>query len=86
MAFPYKHVLIIGATSGIGAAMASHLVAHGVKVTAVGRREERLNDFVSKHGSELASSQVFDISELDKIPAFTERYATPGRRPRFNND
>ncbi len=72
MLFPYKHVLLIGATSGIGKAMADHFIAEGVKVTAVGRRQERLDDFTSEHGSDKASSLAFDISDLDKIPAFAE--------------
>jgi NADP-dependent 3-hydroxy acid dehydrogenase YdfG len=72
MTFPYQHVLLIGATSGIGKAMADRFVAEGVKVTVVGRRQELLNDFVSSHGSDKASSLTFDIGELDKIPNFVE--------------
>ncbi|KAF2260138.1 oxidoreductase [Lojkania enalia] len=72
MSFPYKHVLLIGATSGIGLAMANRLIASGVKVTAVGRRKERLNDFVSQHSPEKASSVVFDITALDKIAQFAD--------------
>jgi NADP-dependent 3-hydroxy acid dehydrogenase YdfG len=72
MSFPYKHVLLIGATSGIGLAMADHFIVHKVKVTAVGRRQERLDKFVSSHGSEYASSLTFDIGDLAKIPTFIE--------------
>ncbi|KAJ5219682.1 short-chain dehydrogenase/oxidoreductase [Penicillium chermesinum] len=42
MSFPYKHVLVIGATAGIGRALADRFVQTGLKVTAVGRRQERL--------------------------------------------
>ncbi|KAF2652224.1 oxidoreductase [Lophiostoma macrostomum CBS 122681] len=70
MSFPYKHVLIIGATSGIGKSMADKLVTSGVSVTAVGRRKDRLDDFVNQHGSEKASSIVFDIAKQAEIPAF----------------
>ncbi|KAF2678513.1 NAD(P)-binding protein [Lentithecium fluviatile CBS 122367] len=45
MSFPYKHVLLIGATAGIGKAMADHFISQGIKVTAVGRRKERLDAF-----------------------------------------
>jgi len=72
MSFPYKHVLIVGATSGIGASMASRLVNSGVKVSVVGRRKERLEAFVSKHGEDKASSIVFDITDLEAIPSFAE--------------
>lgn len=80
MSFLYKHVLLIGATSGIGAAMATHLIKSGVQVTAVGRRKERLDEFVSQHG-EKASRMVFDIAKLDEIPTFAARYAYRALRP-----
>jgi NADP-dependent 3-hydroxy acid dehydrogenase YdfG len=73
MPFPYKHVLIIGATSGIGKAMGDHLIAQGLKVTAVGRREDRLNAFVEENGSDRASSIVFDIEKLDEISSFVNK-------------
>ena len=66
---------MIGATSGIGYSMAQRLIKEGVKVTAVGRRQDRLNAFVSDNGSDKASSEVFDISKLDSIPSFVQRYA-----------
>lgn len=73
MPFPYKHVLLIGATAGIGRAMADQFLNEGVKVTAVGRRQDRLDDLISHHGSEVASSVAFDIAELEKIPSFVDR-------------
>ncbi|KAF1973904.1 NAD(P)-binding protein [Bimuria novae-zelandiae CBS 107.79] len=45
MSFPFKHILIVGATSGIGRAMADKLIAEGIHVTAVGRRQDRLDAF-----------------------------------------
>ncbi|KAF7882899.1 hypothetical protein EAF00_011388 [Botryotinia globosa] len=59
MSFSYKHVLLIGATSGIGLAMAERLVQE-CKVTVVGRRKDRLDEFVGKHGDK-AKSISFDI-------------------------
>ncbi|KAK9319827.1 putative NADP(+)-dependent dehydrogenase [Lipomyces orientalis] len=70
MVFPYKHFLIIGATSGIGQAMAAKLIEAGVKVTAVGRRKDRLEDFVSRYGQSRAKAVPFDISKKEKIPQF----------------
>jgi NADP-dependent 3-hydroxy acid dehydrogenase YdfG len=72
MEFNYKHVLMIGATSGIGYAMAERLVEAGCKVTVVGRRKERLDEFVAKHGEEKASDIPFDIGETDKAPQFAK--------------
>ncbi|PVH99449.1 NAD(P)-binding protein [Periconia macrospinosa] len=45
MSFPYKHVLLVGATSGIGSAMADLFISQDIKVTAVGRRRDRLDAF-----------------------------------------
>ncbi|KAJ9641032.1 hypothetical protein H2201_002267 [Coniosporium apollinis] len=70
MPFPYKKVLVIGATSGIGEALAAKLVDNGHKVVVVGRRKEKLDAFVSKHGSDKAEAAVFDITKLDQIPQF----------------
>ncbi|KAI9370319.1 hypothetical protein BJX61DRAFT_535731 [Aspergillus egyptiacus] len=72
MSFPYKHFLLIGATSGIGRAMAQRLIENGAKVTAVGRRQDRLDEFVSKFGSDKASAMVFDITKTDEIPRFVK--------------
>jgi short-subunit dehydrogenase involved in D-alanine esterification of teichoic acids len=69
----YKKALIIGATSGIGGALAAKLVASGTSVIVSGRRHERLNAFVSQHGSSKASAAAFDITELSSIPEFASR-------------
>lgn len=70
MAFPYKHVLLIGATAGIGKGLANRLIKEGVKVTAVGRRQDRLDEFVKEHGQSKAAGVALDISKLDTIPKF----------------
>ncbi|OJJ04189.1 hypothetical protein ASPVEDRAFT_135508 [Aspergillus versicolor CBS 583.65] len=70
MSFPYKHCLAIGATSGIGRALASRLIEAGIKVTVVGRRQERLDEFVNSHGHENAKGVAFDIARLEDIPRF----------------
>ncbi|KAL2815575.1 hypothetical protein BDW59DRAFT_176086 [Aspergillus cavernicola] len=72
MSFPYKHFLLVGATSGIGRAMAERLIESGAKVTAVGRRKDRLDELVAKFGEDKANSVVFDITQTDKIPQFAK--------------
>jgi NADP-dependent 3-hydroxy acid dehydrogenase YdfG len=72
MSFPYKTVLVLGATSGIGLALAEKLIENGSYVIAVGRRKENLDSFVSEHGKEKASSIQFDITDLSSIPSFAE--------------
>lgn len=74
MPFPYKNVLVIGATSGIGLALAERLIENGSKVIAVGRRQENLNSFVQKHGGSKAASVNFDITDLEGIPSFVKKY------------
>lgn len=69
MSFPYKHVLLVGATSGIGLAMATRLVKEGVKVTVVGRRKERLEQFVQENGSNASMAQ-FDMTNTAGAPQF----------------
>ena len=73
MPFQYKKVLVIGATSGIGKALASRLVQEGISVVVVGRRKENLETFVHEHGKDNASAVPFDITELDKIPNFVTK-------------
>ena len=77
MAFQYKHVLMIGATSGIGAAMADRLVQEGSKVIAVGRRQDRLDDFVRRHGREKASAVRFDITDRQSMDEFVKEFVAP---------
>lgn len=76
MSFPYKTVLVLGATSGIGLALAEKMIENGSHVIAVGRRQEKLNEFVEKHGKDKSSSIKFDITDLAGIPSFAEQYVT----------
>lgn len=73
MPFQYKKVLVIGATSGIGRALASRFVQEGSSVIVVGRRKENLEAFVHEHGKDKASAVPFDTTELDKIPNFVTK-------------
>ena len=77
MPFQYRHVLMIGATSGIGAAIANRLVLEGSKVIAVGRRQDRLNDFVTKHGKGKTSGVKFDISDRKNMDQFVNKSIGP---------
>ncbi|PQE19217.1 oxidoreductase short-chain dehydrogenase reductase family protein [Rutstroemia sp. NJR-2017a BBW] len=73
MAFPYKTILVLGATSGIGLALAEKFIAHGAHVIAVGRRQENLDELVKKHGAEKVSAVAFDITRLGEIEGFVGR-------------
>jgi NAD(P)-dependent dehydrogenase (short-subunit alcohol dehydrogenase family) len=74
MAFPYKKILILGATSGIGLILAERLIAHGCFVIGVGRRKENLDAFSAKYGEGKAAVMQFDISKLGEIPQFVSEY------------
>ena len=74
MPFPYKKVLVIGATSGIGEALAARLVEEGSSVIVTGPRKESLINFVHKHGKDKATAVPFDITDMDKIPNFAAKY------------
>ncbi|KAL9128957.1 MAG: hypothetical protein Q9217_002473 [Psora testacea] len=70
MPSPYRRVLVIGATSGIGEALAARFVQDGSSVIVTGRRKEKLVDFVHKHGKDKATAVPFDVTDMDKIPNF----------------
>ncbi|MCJ1240406.1 hypothetical protein MMC14_008408 [Varicellaria rhodocarpa] len=72
MSFIYKCVLMVGATSGIGRGLAEKLISEGSKVIAVGRRKDRLDEFVQKHGSK-AGSITYDISDSQGLNAFVKK-------------
>jgi NADP-dependent 3-hydroxy acid dehydrogenase YdfG len=72
MAFPYKHALMVGATTGIGKAVADRLIESGIKVTAVGRRQARIDEFIQKHGSNMAKGIAYDVVAWQNAPKFAE--------------
>jgi NADP-dependent 3-hydroxy acid dehydrogenase YdfG len=77
MPFPYKNVLVIGATSGIGLALSERFISNGIHVIAVGRRQQNLDSFVQKHGKDKVSSFQFDITNLSGIPEFVQQCVLP---------
>ena len=72
MSFSYKCVLMVGGTSGIGLGMAEKLIREGSKVIAVGRRQDRIDDFVSKHGSN-AGGIAYDINDSQNLSNFVQK-------------
>ena len=72
MAFTYKCVLMIGATSGIGLGLAEKLIHKGSKVIVVGRRKDRIDEFVRKHGSK-AGGIPYDITDSQGLDAFVKK-------------
>src|SRR5690348_14471796 len=58
-----KVAWITGATAGFGAAAVDRFVAGGWRVVASGRRAERLQQLVDRHGSERVHALAFDIRD-----------------------
>ena len=58
-----KTALITGATSGFGAATVDRFVAGGWRVVATGRRAERLQKLVDKHGAARVHALAFDMRD-----------------------
>src|SRR5689334_18459199 len=58
-----KTVLVTGASSGFGAAIASRFAENGWRVIACARRAERLQHLAGRFGSERVHTAVFDIRD-----------------------
>jgi NAD(P)-dependent dehydrogenase (short-subunit alcohol dehydrogenase family) len=63
-----RHALVTGAGSGIGAAVATALVAEGARVTLAGRRHEPLEELARTLGKDHARPvSGFDVIDADAI-------------------
>jgi NAD(P)-dependent dehydrogenase (short-subunit alcohol dehydrogenase family) len=58
-----RHVLVVGASSGIGRAFAIHAARAGAKVVLVARRADRLGDAAMEAGG--AHAVVGDVNDVD---------------------
>ncbi|KAI1374274.1 NAD(P)-binding protein [Hypoxylon crocopeplum] len=76
MPFPYKTVLITGATSGIGRALTERMIDANVFVIAVGRQKDRLDELVAKYGSNKVAGEAFNISDLNALGGWSKKITT----------
>ena len=60
-------IMITGATSGFGEAMARLFAQHGWKLILTGRRQERLNDLQHELGKAAVHTCCFDIRDKTAI-------------------
>ena len=67
-----KVVVITGASSGLGAETARHLVRGGAKVALGARRLDRLEALVAEFGAEKASAFQVDVTDREKVRAFVD--------------
>src|SRR5882757_7708980 len=75
------NAVVTGATSGIGEAIASNLAAAGMRVTLVGRSDDRLEQarrriLAGVPGADLTLERV-DLSLLGEVHGLAERLADP---------
>lgn len=76
---------MIGATSGIGLALAEKMISNNIHIIAVGRRQENLDALQQKHGKDKVSTHQFDVTNLEGIPKFVNMYVPPSPLTRFDN-
>jgi decaprenylphospho-beta-D-erythro-pentofuranosid-2-ulose 2-reductase len=63
----YKHAIVVGGSSGIGAELVMQLADRDCRVAAVARRGERLEAIVAKY-PELVIPIVHDVTNFDEVP------------------
>ncbi|MCC6408237.1 MAG: SDR family NAD(P)-dependent oxidoreductase [Planctomycetes bacterium] len=68
---PGKRALVIGASSGIGAALVEELVRRGYAVGAVARRASELQALASRAGGKVVI-RAHDVSRFAEVPALFE--------------
>ncbi|MCP4895918.1 MAG: SDR family NAD(P)-dependent oxidoreductase [bacterium] len=68
----WKHALVVGASSGIGEALAKRLADSGARVALVARREGELDRIVGeineRHAEQPAMAFVHDVTKADEVP------------------
>ena len=69
---PQKRAIIVGASSGIGAALARKLANEGYSLALLARRSELLekltNEINSKHGASRARFYIHDVTDHGSVP------------------
>jgi NAD(P)-dependent dehydrogenase (short-subunit alcohol dehydrogenase family) len=78
-----RHVVITGATSGLGLATATTLAARGAELTLVGRDRAKANgvarDLKRRFGNPRVHVEIADLSLLENVRALVARLLDKGR-------
>lgn len=70
-----KQAIIIGATSGIGRAVAEQLLAEGWRVAVAGRRAERLEAMRAQYGADRVVCRTMDVTQESAVAQLDELLA-----------
>lgn len=76
MSLVFRHAIVVGASSGIGAEIARQLAADGCAVALLGRREADLTqvaDRIAATGRGRAIVAAHDVTRYDDVPALLDR-------------
>lgn len=68
-----ERVLVVGASSGIGAALVRQLASEGCQVAALARREDRLAELAADAPAQTVKVYRHDVLEAGEVPALLER-------------
>ncbi len=75
----WKHAIVIGASSGIGAALVRRLAADGARVAALARRSEALSQLAEELNVGLETERVLavehDVRDRSSVPALFQETA-----------
>lgn len=72
----WSRAIVVGASSGIGAAIVRQLAADGVRTAAIARREEELEKLSTEFGDGLVLPVVHDVMSVGEVPELFERVCT----------
>jgi NAD(P)-dependent dehydrogenase (short-subunit alcohol dehydrogenase family) len=67
-----KDILVVGATSEIGGAIAHAIVQNGGRVSISGRNQDKLSDLAGRLGGGVIQSVVLDYADRDAVKAFLQ--------------
>ncbi len=70
----YQHAIIVGASSGMGAALAEQLAAAGCRVAAVARRKDRLEQLQQRFPDQVLPF-AHDVTRYEEVPELFQEIA-----------